>query len=414
MLLAESAWLGLAVALGVGLLIGLERERRKGEGPTRVSAGIRTFTVTALLGASAVLTGGDAMLTVAAAAVGALAVVSYWRSLAQDPGTTTGIALVLTTLLGGLAMRDAPVAGALGVTVAVLLAGKSWMHNFVRHVITQAELRDALMLAAATLVVLPLIPDRYIGPFDAFNPRTTWIVVVLMMAVGALGHVAQRLLGPGIGLAAAGLASGFVSSIATIGSMGERARRTPALMRPAAAGAVLSTVATVLQMAAVLGTLSIATLEALHVPLLCAGIAAASYGAIFALRTVRDPPPHGPDAGHAFSLKTALVLAVTVSAVTVLSAALEANFGTRGLIVAAAVAGFVDAHAAAASVASLVAAGRLPAADAVVPILVGLTTNTLTKAIVAFTVGKARFAGQIVPGLVLLLVGAWVAFMLSR
>lgn len=415
MQIAADSWLHLGAALGIGLLIGLERERRKGEGPRRVSAGIRTFAITALLGAGAVLVGGDTLLAAAALGVGGLVVSAYWRSLAEDPGITSGVTLLLTLLLGGLAMRDAPVAVALAVTVAGLLASKAALHDFVRRVITEAELNDALMLAAATLVVLPLIPDRYLGPFDAFNPRTAWTIVILMMAVGAVGHVAQRLLGAGMGLAAAGFASGFVSSIATIGAMGERAVRTPGLMRPAVAGAVLSTLATVIQMAAVLAATSTATLARMALPLLCAGLAACLYAGIFTLRTIKAPPASSPPAefGHAFSLAKALGLAVTVSAVMVVSAALQAWFGHGGVVVATAIAGLVDAHAAAASVASLVAAGRLPAADAVVPILCGLTTNTLSKLVVTLTVRSPRFAAQIVPGLALLVIAAWLGFWLA-
>lgn len=298
-------------------------------------------------------------------------------------------------------------AAALGVTLAVLLATRLWMHRLVRAVVTRSEVNHALMLAAATLVVLPLIPDRSIGPFAAFNPRTAWTIVVLMMAVGALGHIAQRLLGSGAGLAAAGFASGFVSSVATIAAMGERAARTPALMRPAVAGAVLSSVATVVQMAAVLGATSLATLQRMALPLLLAGGAAALYGGVFTARTLRGQPPTAADAGRAFSLRRALGLAAVVSLVMVASAALEAWFGHAGLVVGAAIAGFADTHAAAMSVAALVAAGKLPAADAVVPILSALTTNSITKAVVSVTAGNGRFAGQIIPGLALLLAGAW-------
>ncbi|MDP1535289.1 MAG: MgtC/SapB family protein, partial [Rubrivivax sp.] len=233
----------LGVALGIGLLIGIERERRKGEGPARAIAGVRTFAVVSLLGAVSVMIGEAMLLAVAAAGLAVLIAIGYARTLKQDPGLTTEIALLLTLLLGALAMREPLLAAGLGAGVAILLAARDYMHHFVRRVLTAQELNDALVLAAATLVVLPLIPDRHIGPYNAINPHTAWTIVVLMLAIGAAGHVALRTLGPRYGLAAAGLASGFVSSTATIGSMGERASREPALLAPAVAGAVLSTVA---------------------------------------------------------------------------------------------------------------------------------------------------------------------------
>lgn len=401
-------WFQAGAAIGIGLLIGLERERRKGDGPRRISAGIRTFSITSTLGAAAVMAGGEALLVAAALGVAVLAAVAYWRSPAEDPGVTTGVALVLTLILGALAMRDTAVAVALAVVVAVLLASRSRLHRFVRQAVSETELNDALALAAATLVVLPLIPDRYMGPFDAFNPRTTWTIVILMMVVGGLGHAAQRLLGPGRGLAAAGLASGFVSSVATIGAMGERAARAPERMRPAVTGAVFSSVATVLQMAMVLGATSAATLGAMSVPLAGAGTLAIGYAAFFLRRTAESGPAAGAASGHAFSIGRAIGLAAMVSALTVLSAALQTWFGTTGLWLGAAIAGFADTHSAAVSVASLVAAGKLPAEEAVVPILCALSMNTVSKLVMAVTAGGPRFAAQIGAGLILMIAAAWI------
>src|SRR5689334_7026885 len=98
--------LRLAIALGIGLLIGAERERRKGRGLSRSPAGIRTFAVTCLLGAVSIQVGGELLLAVATGAVAGLAAIAYLRSRAQDPGLTSEVALVLAVLLGGIAMRE--------------------------------------------------------------------------------------------------------------------------------------------------------------------------------------------------------------------------------------------------------------------------------------------------------------------
>ena len=102
MLSIDPVILNLAVALGIGLLIGGERERRKGEGPSRSPAGIRTFAVTSLAGAISFTVGGELVLAVTTAGVIALTAVAYWRAHEDDPGLTTEIALILTALLGGL------------------------------------------------------------------------------------------------------------------------------------------------------------------------------------------------------------------------------------------------------------------------------------------------------------------------
>src|SRR5215208_2069112 len=292
---------GFLVALGVGLLVGIDRERNKGDGSNRQAAGLRTFTLASLAGATAMAVGDEIVLAAVALGMVAFAGLSYWRARDGDPGLTTETALVLTTLLGGLAIKHPEFAAGLGVVVAVLLA--------VRSVLTDDELRDLLIFAAATLVVLPLLPDKPIGPYGALNLRTVWTIVILVMAVSALGYVAVRVVGPRYGLPLAGLASGFVSSSATIGAMGTRAKHEPELMKPAVAGAVLSSVATVVQLAILIAVTNMPTLQALWLPLVLSGAAAVLYGGSFTLWALKQKTQKHEAQGNAFSLTTALTFA---------------------------------------------------------------------------------------------------------
>lgn len=413
MLSLDHPYTSWAVALGIGLLIGVERERRKGEGPRRAAAGLRTFAITSLLGAASMEIGGPVLLSVTTAGVLALTALAYYRSHSEDPGLTTEIALVLTLVLGGLAVREPNEAAALAVAAAILLAARTPMHRFVRDVLTQSELKSALIFAAATLVVWPVIPDRYLGPFDAINLRSVWSIVILIMAISACGYIAARALGSRYGLPAAGFASGFVSSSATIAAMGAKVVAEPRLLAPAVAAAVLSTVATVAQISIVVAATSPETLLALAVPLFVAGLAAASYGLLFAF-SVRDAPTDAPsNPGEAFSFKSALLLAAILAVVLVAAAALRTWFGDRGLVAAAAIAGFADAHATAVSMASQVAAGKMVARDACLPILVGFTTNSITKIVLAVASGSRAFALRVVPGLIIVLAAAWTGFMIA-
>jgi uncharacterized membrane protein (DUF4010 family) len=404
----------LGVALGIGLLIGAERERRKGSGPNRAPAGIRTFALTSLAGGLSLSFGGPAVLAVSALAVGALAAIAYSKTRAADPGLTTEMALLTTFLLGALAVRETALAAGLAVAVAVLLASRTRLHRFVRRILTEQELHDALLFAACALVVLPLTPDRTVGPFHVLNPRTLWKLVVLVMGISSAGYVARRLWGPRLGLPLAGLAGGFVSSAATIGSMGRLAVERPALRRGAVAGAVLSTVATFVQMAVVLYATSPETLRAVARPLLFGGAAAVGYGAFFALRLARSGAYGHEKPGRAFDLKASLLFAGTICVILFVSAAVYQSWGGRALLPAVALAGFADTHSAAISAASLVAAGRLGAGEAAVPILAAMSTNTVTKAVLAAIAGRGRFAVQTIPGLLLVIVAAWVGFGLGR
>jgi len=407
-----SVFLNLVAALGIGLLIGAERERRKGGGPARSPAGIRTFTIASLAGAASVMAGGPGMLAVTVAGVAVLTAIAYLRSRSDDPGLTTEIALIVTALLGGLAMQQPALAAGMAVGVAALLAARAPLHHFVRSVLTEREVNDAMIFAGATLVVLPLLPDQALGPYGVFNPRSIWIVVILVMAISAAGYVLVRMLGARFGLPLAGFASGFISSAATIGAMGARARKGPDAVSAAVAGAALSTVATVIQLCLVLAATSPATLRTLSAPLICAGIAAAAYGAGFTFRALRERDAAEPQPGRAFSLPVALVFALTLSAVLIASAALREWFGETGVIVGAAAAGFVDTHSPAIAIGSLVASGKMTAADAVFPVLAAFSTNTISKIIFALSSGSRAFALRLIPGLILVAGAAWVGAML--
>lgn len=399
--------LNMVSAIAVGLLIGAERERRKGEGPERSPAGIRTFAIASTAGAAAFSLGGVTLLAVVTACVAAMICVAYAKRLHQDPGLTTEIVLLLAVLLGGLCIPSPQMAAAIAVAVTGLLYTKTWLHNLVTTLISKDELDDALIFAAATLVILPLVPDRLMGPWLALNPRAIWIVIVLVMGIGAMGYLAVRLLGARFGLPLSGALSGFISSTATIGAMGSRARQAPEMRAACVAGAVLSTVATILQTALLLAAISLPTLRHLALPLLLAGVTAMAYGLALTLPALHHPATKGPQTGGVFSLRTALIFGSVLALVLVGSAGLQARLGGSGVLLATTAAGLVDAHAAAISVATLVASGKVVPDAAVVPILAGLTSNTLTKIMVAIISGGRSFAVRVVPGLVLVILAAW-------
>lgn len=405
--------IGLAVALGVGLLIGADRERRKGEGPSRAAAGLRTFTLASLGGALAFIVGKELLLAVATLGVALLAAFSYWRTRDDDPGITTEAALILTTLTGGLAVRQPALAAGLGTLIAGLLHARSPLHGFVRSILSEQDIRDALIFAGATLIVLPLLPDRPVGPYGGLNLHALWTIVILVMGISTVGYVMIRIAGARFGLPLAGLASGFISSIATIGTMGERAVATPQTLRSAVAGAVLSTVATVIQMAVVLAATSLDVLRALGLPLLLAGLVAVGYGLLFTLRALHEETRIDYRPGRAFSLPSAIAFGAMLGGVNFALAAFQHWFGGTGTLIAAAVSGFADTHAAAVSVASLVAAREMAAPDAIIPILAALSTNTLTKFVFAVTKGGAPFALAVAPGLVLVILAAWAGMLLG-
>lgn len=407
-----SEWSNFSVALGIGLLIGLERERAKGAGPSRGPAGIRTFALASLMGAVAMHLGGVVLLAVVMGAGAVLIGLSYARTRETDPGLTTEIGLSIVPLLGALAMSDPVLAAGLAVTVAVVFAAKAPLHGLVKGALSDAEVRDGLVFAIATLVVWPLLPDRPLGPYGAINPHRVWLVVILVLAIGAAGHVALRVLGGRPALPLVGLAAGFVSSTAAIGSLAGRAALDPRDLNAAIAGSAFSTVSTFVQMAILLSSVSPETLQRLGPMLAAGGLVAAVYGLVFVLRNSGSGSSSSgevsPTSGRAFSWKVALGLAALLACVSIATAALQAQLGPAGLIAGATIAGFVDAHAVGVSVASLVASKALGPGDAIVPILAVMTSNALSKIAMACGLGPRAFARGVVPAIVASMAAAWL------
>ena len=401
--------LRLGAALGIGLLLGTERERRKAGGAT-TSAGIRTFALVTLGGAVARASGSELLLAAGMVVVGGATIVAYALGDRKDPGLTSEVALVVAYLLGVTAVDDPTLAAALGVMVTVVLAGRDQLHRLVRETLTEQELRDGLLLSGLALVILPLLPNTTVGPYGVLNPAIVGRLVVIVMVISAAGYVAVRALGPTRGLPLAGFAGGFVSSVATIGAMGARARRDPALAHAAVAGATLSSLATVILLAVVVGATSPPALDALLPPVIASGLAAAAYAGLAALRALRTPAADDSIAGRAFDLRGALAFAAAVTAIIFLGAAANATLGSSGLVLAAGLAGAVDTHAAAISVGSIVAAGNLGARDAVVPILAAMTANGASKCVLAFWSGGRQFGPQIAVGQAAMLGAAWAAW----
>jgi uncharacterized membrane protein (DUF4010 family) len=255
------AWQAVAVALAIGFVIGSQRARVGGP------MGVRIFALAGLAGAGAALVhpvvlgfavAGTAVITVAGQQRSAAAVATD-RPGAGPSGESGDdrarrvedtVALVLTVLLGGLAVTLPAVAVAAGVATALILTPRHRLPRGLRVRLHDLELANALKFLVVAFLALPLLPHAHLGPHGVLDPRRMWTFVVAVIVVGWLGYVIVRLAGDGVGLAATGLAGGFVSSAATTGAMA-RASRDPRRFRPAMAGALLASVASLVQLVVV-------------------------------------------------------------------------------------------------------------------------------------------------------------------
>lgn len=400
---------GLLAALGGGLLIGIERERRKGTGAHRALAGVRTFTLVAVAGALAQASGQPWLVAAGAALVMALVAIGYWRERSRDPGVTTEVALFVTYLLGVTAITLPAAAAAGAVIVAALLAARSRLHRFATEVLTEQETRDALILAGAALVLLPLLPDRPLAWLGGLDPQRVWALAVLIMALQGAGYVAQRWLGAHRGLALAGLASGFASSTATIGAMGLKLRGGHGNRDASVAAALFSNMATFIQSAILAAAVHWPALALLG-PALAAGVGATALAAGWFFLRARDGRRLEARKGRAFSPWQAIGFAGALAVLGALAGLANAHYGAGAVQAGAALAGFGDAHAAGASALALVADGALDTPAAVMACLLALSTNTASKLVVAIATGGAGYGSRVGAGLLAALAAMWAGY----
>lgn len=398
---SSAAIVGLAVALGVGLVIGIERERRKGDGDRRAAAGLRTFAIVALTGAVAQILPVPSLVPIGGVLVAALAAVSHWKSRSLDPGMTTETALFATYLVGVLSVLEPALGAACGTGLALLLAARRRLHRFATQLLSEQELHDGVLLAALALIALPLIPSRPIEVLGGINPRPLASMVLLIMAMQAAGQAAVRWLGVRGGLLGAGFASGFVSSTATVASFGNRARAQPLHTGLLAGAAALSAVATWVLAIAMTSALSPQAGAAL-VPVALAGAAGAVAAGLLPLLTSRDAAAVEPPATQRSALRPreALAVALALALVALLVGSAQRHFGDAGLQAGIALAALVDAHAPVASLASLHAAGTLTTDLFIQGVLVAVGTNTLTRCAVALGAGGRAYALRVGAALV--------------
>ena len=410
---------GLLVAVLVGFLIGLDRERAEVRKGRDVFAGVRTFPLIALAGAVPMVLlpiAGPALLVASFAAVAAVAVVAYIRSSAAgEIGATTEMAAIVSFLLGALAgSGQFAMAGAAGVTIAVLLMAKPRLEAFSRA-LTADEVRAVLELAVISVIVLPLLPNRGFGPWGVLNPFDIWLIVVLVSALSFVGFVATRTLGERRGLAVAGAVGGLVSSTAVTLAMAERARVDEGIGRAAASATVLASCVMSLRIAVLAGIINAGILPRL-LPVVGA---MAVVGGLAALWLARGPGDESLASGghlsNPFSLKAALSFGVLFALILLAVRAAQVYFGDGGTYVASALSGIADVDAV------TIAFSRLgPMADdwrtPAAAVTLAAVVNTFVKMGLGIGVGGGRFRRHIAValGLMALVGGATGALVYLR
>lgn len=398
----------LVIALAIGMLVGLERSlhhrRKRPDGDVEPSTGTRTFGLISVLGALWGLLAellGSVLLGFAFLAFGALMVTWYVIASArdQDYGITTVVAGLITFVLGAAAMQGyVAVAAAVGVVMAFLLWMKPLVHQWEER-IDRHEIMATLKLLLISVVMLPVLPNRGYGPWQALNPYEIWWMVVLIAGISFTGYFAIKLIGPKRGIGVIGLAGGLASSTATTLHLARLARDATEMRTMAAAGILLAAGTMFPRVLLLVGVIH----RPLVIELLPAfGVmSAVSFGlAIWLMR--RGDTVAASDVGqltNPFELGPALQFGALLTAIMFLARALEAWMGNAGVYLLAFVSGTSDVDAVTLSVTRM-AAGGLAAEVAVAAILIAVIVNTAVKGILAGVVGGATMARTVTSTLI--------------
>jgi uncharacterized membrane protein (DUF4010 family) len=385
----------LSLSLGLGLLIGLQRERVGSE-----FGGIRTFPLVALLGTvsgflaerwGAFVLLGSFLALASVVLVGNL----NKRGRPDDTsGQTTEVAALLTYACGALLTTDYRPAGiVVGGLTAVLLHLKQPMHAFAGR-LSQRDLQGIMRFAIVSLIVLPLLPAQTFGPYDVLNPREIWWMVVLIVGIGLAGYISYRLFSGSAGILFAGVLGGLVSSTATTVAYARRVRENADATTIAAVVIVIASTVAAARVIVEVAVVAPRILPDIVLPLAVffAWMVVISVGLLHAIREDRNemPEPSNPA-----ELRSALVFAMVYALVIFVTATAKDYFGDRALYAVAFVSGFVDVDAITLSTAQLANQDRLSSQTAWQIILIATLTNLVFKTGIATLLGSTRLFARL-------------------
>jgi uncharacterized membrane protein (DUF4010 family) len=398
----------LAVALGIGLLIGLERGWRMRERqPGFRAAGIRTFAIGGLLGgitgalARSTGTAEGAGLVLAAGLAVYSAVIAVFERDAnranQTYSATTAVAAMLTYALGAFALiGDMRVAAAAAVAAAGILAAREDIHAWVAR-ISWPELRSALVLLAMSFVVLPALPDVLVGPYGGVNPREVWLIAIVLAAVSFFGYGTVKYFGAERGILLAAAAGGLVSSTAVMLTNARRAAAGEGAPRLLVAGAAVATAISFVRVIAIVTALKVDLLALVGPALAAATLVALGYALITVhWRAQAADAGENPEAKfrNPFGFWQVVGFAIFLGVIILLGRAVGQAYGEGGALIGAAALGLADVDAITVSLTRLVPE-PLSLRGAAFAILAAVATNTLSKLAIGAALGRGRFAAEV-------------------
>jgi uncharacterized membrane protein (DUF4010 family) len=385
------------IALAIGALIGIERERKQVN--KSEFAGIRTFILIALFGIISTYINEfyPNFLVISFLGLIVLVGLSYMVSTREtgDIGITTEVVALLTFILGALCYTDEGIriAPIFAIIITALLAAKSYIHKFVRK-ISEKELINTLKFLIIAFVILPLLPDQTMGPLGVFNPYQIWLVIVFISAISYAGYILMKLIGAERGLGLTGIIGGLVSSTAVTTAMASRVKESEFIIRAAVFATVVASSMMFLRILFEVLVINPDLIPLLIVPMLSMGILGIVLGVLAWKATKVKEVGEKIKFKNPFSLRPAFIFGILFLIILFMSKIADIYFGSSGLYVASVISGVADVDAITISMA-LLAKNTIPQDVAVTAITIAAISNTVMKFAIALFIGTRRF-GQII------------------
>lgn len=403
-----------ATSVGIGLLIGLERERLADS-----KAGLRTFALVGMLGCvSGLLTQtADSGWIIAAGllAVAGMMIATHVADPPEtgDPGTTSIVALMVCYALGAMVwFGHGGVAVMLAITTTALLYFKAELHGISQR-LTRVDLLSILQFGVLALVILPILPDRDFGPYGALNPRNIWLMVVLISGVSLAGYAALRIVGARHGAALVGLFGGLVSSTATTLIFARHASTHAAMARTAAIVVLLANMVVLVRLTVVCFVVE-PGLVGMLASVLGVGMLFGLGATIWGWRQLETADLPLPEVSNPTEVRAALGFGALYAIVLLLSAWLQDIAGSRGIYLLSLASGLTDVDAITLSSLRMHGMGKLDALQSVTAITLAVVSNLVFKAGLVLSIGGGGLARRTVPGIVAITVGVLGGLLLMR
>ena len=387
---SEPIYQALAISLGLGLLIGLQRQWKESE-----IAGIRTFPLITMLGTlSVVFDGGDVgwlsgVGLLATAVLLVIANAAKIRAEKLDFGMTTEAAMLLMYVVGcGLGLGyTGPSIVTTGVA-AVLLHSKSRLHGMVDSM-TAGDLKAVMTLALIALIILPLLPAETYGPYDVLNPYEIWRMVVLIVGISMVAYVAHKLLGTRVGSILGGVLGGLISSTATTVSYARQTGAAPSLSGVAALVVLIASAVVNVRVLVEIGVVAPELLKSAVVPLggMLLLMIVECVAIYLPLRALNAPPPQNDNPAQ---LKPAVFFGALYAFILFVVAAAKDVHGSQALYWIAAISGLTDVDAITLSTAKMFNQQRVDANTAWRVILIATMSNLVFKAGAVAVLGSRK------------------------